>query len=211
MDQQLRYWWETTPKELLAKHVFIKASPATETLRQEVEPFDTPKKPLEGFDGLDYQLALSDRALNNEARLQRQAHHELPVSGDSRSGILAFDGDQIVASFVLVGTTPGSPRFKLVVNPEHRGTGLAQRLFEIWGLRVKRLMTANPKQPITYHATVALLAAHKAVVEQALAEDLPVPDNVKQAVASGEEQLALIQRAWEVQNATPRDVRPTVA
>jgi hypothetical protein len=188
--------WELTPAELFAGFNFQHSMPAKE-LPGEVLAFACSKKLLEGTP-LTYQLALSDRSVAVDMQQLRVAHPELPLSGDRRSGVLAFDGDSLVGCCVIPGIQIYQG-YKMVVLPEYRQQKLAFRMLLEWCRQTKRPRVLPP-QGITINSAKALLAVHSILVDWAIQTGRSVPDQVRIAVAKGDEAKTLLEKATEIEN-----------
>lgn len=188
--------WELTPRELFNGFHFIKSGPAR-GLPVEVLPFKCVKQPLDGTP-YEFQFAVSDTSVNPEIKFAREAGPGLPLSGDRRSGVLVFDGSEIIGSLIIPGNlvTHG---YRATVKPAHRQKGLAVRMIVEWIWATKRSLSI-PKQGITLYAAKALLAAHKLCVARAVERGLPVPQRVLDAVSSGEEAAQVVRDAQVVED-----------
>jgi len=180
--------WELTPSELLAGFTYVPAS-KTAHLTLDATPFPCPRLPLEGTD-FTYQLALSAKSTALDIQALRGQHPELPVSADPRSGILVYHGDRVVASLTVPGKSGG---YHFFVQDEYRNQRLAFRMLVEWCGQTKR-PRALSYQPLTPLSARALLAAHREVVERALAAGKPVPDRVVQAIQEGEETATILRQ-----------------
>lgn len=173
MSISLKWVWELTPKQVFQKNTFVKTA-VTAKLWQETRIFDVPKKPLAGTE-YEYQLALTSKGRNEEAQLLRSQHADLPDSGTYRSGVLIFNGDEIIASLILSGVDEDQP-FKMVVNPEYRGQDLAERLLVEWWSQVRHTYRESGKQPMNVASVKVLLNAYRKVVSKAGGDGHSVPN-----------------------------------
>lgn len=162
---ELKYWHELTPAEMVAKHRIVQGGPGERQIPESL-PFTGPRLPLDGYKALSYQLGLSDLSRCLEARLQRAAHPDLPSSGDKRSGVLILDGETVVGSFVLDGQSVDS-RFRMAVAKDYQRRGLAKTMMLLWGSKVKRLVDGGARHPISQVALDALLAVHAELIRRA--------------------------------------------
>lgn len=191
------HWrWELTPREILSSFRFIQSS-STKDMGLEVMPFRCAKRPLEGTP-YTYQLAVSDRSVCHEIKIVRAAQPEMPTSGDRRSGVIVFQGDTIVGALIIKGQMV-SQGYSLFVRPDLRQQGLAFRMLVEWLDQTKRPF-GLPEQRITLHSAKACLAAHRVIVERAVAAGLPVPERVLAGIQNGEAD-EIIAQATRVENA----------
>lgn len=191
--------WTQTPKEWFSCIVPTHTQDNNVTL--EVLPFKTNKKPLEGT-SYTYQLALSDSSVSHDAQQLHKARPRLPLSGDRRCGILVFDGQKIVASYVIPGHSEHAPR-RVIVHRDYRGQKLAQKMLEQWYKEVPTIVGAS-KQPINVAAIKTFLAAIKNVVAWAATKDLTMDPQVRDAWASGAEAAEIIAKVQAAEEAPTR-------
>lgn len=193
MSLSLKWVWELTPRQVFEKNKFVKTA-VTAKLWQETRAFDTPRKPLAGTEFM-YQLALTSKGRNEEAKLLRAQHPDLPDSGNYRSGVLIFDEDKVIASLVLSGVNEDRP-FKMVVNPEYRGQDLAERLLVEWWSNVRHTYRESGSQPLNVASVKVLLKAYRKVVLIAGADGKTVP-NIAVINAEAEQVLEVASEAEE--------------
>lgn len=191
---KLVHWYDQTPAQLFAQHKVVHDAHHA-TLRLEDVPFaNVPKLPWFGDNRLSYQLALSDCALNHEVIALREAYPTVPRSGDrdKRSGIIVFDGNRIIGSFILTGHSPTVPYIRLVVAPEWGSQGIATRMLVEWGSRFVRQVDSERASPIVITTRTAhiLLAAHAEIVA---ADPDIVPPEVLAAVVKGDEARSILK------------------
>ena len=205
MTLNLKWVWELTPEQVFQKNKFV--APTTSKIvrsweAQETKPFLGPKLPLDGT-SLAYQLALTSKGRTEETIA---LHAELPTiqdSGDMRSGVLLFDkDDNIVASLQMSGVDRRQP-FKMVVNPEYRGQGLAERMLVLWWTSVKHTWRTEGRQHMTWVVVNVLLNAYRTVVQNAIDANLPVPQAVRAELAGRQLSNDVLARAKAVDKAIP--------
>lgn len=195
---ELCWYWELAPADLLMGYRFIKAWPV-QKMRQEVTPFSSPKKLLEGA-SFSYQLAVSSRSVDPwiQDLHADMAPLGMPISGDRRSGILIFDADRIIGSFIIEGNLVGNG-YKMVVDQDRRQHGLAMRMLVEWCWQTRRHRIRLEQGGITLVSVKALLSAHREVVERATKAGLPVPKRVAEAIAQGQQAAQIIAEATKVE------------
>lgn len=188
----LKWIWEITPEQVFQKNRFVRPT-STANLRQEFRSFKGAKTPLVGTE-YTYQLAVTNQGRNEESKMLRAQHADLPDSGDVRSGVLIFKGTKIIASLILHGGYRKSP-FKMVVNPDFREQGLAERLLVLWWSSVKHTYRTEGRQPMSWVAVGGLLNAYKTVVEKAIADGRAVPQAVRTELETQSEAAEVLRRA----------------
>lgn len=187
---------ELTPRELFAGFRFIQSAPA-KRLSVEALPFTGPKLDLGGTP-FSFQLAVSNRSVSQNIQAIRAGQPELPVSGDRRSGVIVFNGAEIIGSLVIQGNLTGQG-YRMAVSSPYRREGLAHKMLVEWCWSTKRVRTL-PDQGITVYAAKALLSAHREIVARAVALGMPVTGRVREAVESGAEAEQIIREAMLVES-----------
>lgn len=182
---QTPWIWEKLPTEILKQSILARGVPST--LPVERKPFVCPR--VELGEGLSYQLALASHMSHN-AKLLHKIHPEVPLSGDQRSGVILYDGDNIIGSLVL-GSTWSST---VSVLPKYRDLGHAQRMFEIWYKNVRIVYEDGHMNVVNAGGLGAFLAAHEGAVKSALAADAPVPKSVWRSIETGSDADKLFSR-----------------
>lgn len=142
----------------------------------ETVPFKCSKRPA--GNGLHYQLALPPEL--------RAVQSEVPASGDHRAGILIFDGDTIIGSFMLRAAA-----HTLQVLPGYRGRGVSGLLFTYYYQEVRFIPGMGSISPLALRAFVS---AHARIVRWAVQTGKDVPQRVIDAVESGQEAAHLLRR-----------------
>lgn len=158
----------------------------------ETRPFPGGKRALPDTN-YTYQIALSASAQSMNITARRAAVPGIPASGDSRSGVLVFNGDKIVGSYILPGDIDGSPHL-LAVHANYRNMGLATRMMEQWLREVP-----SPKlyrQPVNMAGVKTMLKAAHNTVDWAVANNKQVSQEVKDAWANGVEEKVILSRLY---------------
>jgi hypothetical protein len=198
MSISLKWVWELTPHQVFQKNRFIKSS-GSRKLFQEVRGFAGPQHPLTGSE-YTYQLCLSKIGKTEESILLSQEHPDIPDSGDSRSGVLIFDSDKIVASLILSGVDVKQP-FKMVVNADYRDQGLAERLLVEWWSSVKHTYRDSGDQAMNVLAVKVLLNAYRVVVGNTMDQPAShVASNVQEEYENGTEAAEVLAVAQAVED-----------
>lgn len=197
MTLRLKWVWELTPSQIFQKNRFVKSS-GTQHLFQELRGFSSPRNLLTGTD-YTYQVALSRVGRTEESMELAAMHPNIPDSGDYRSGVLVFHDGEIIGSLILSGVNAKQP-FKMVVSPEYRQQGLAERMLVEWWSHVKHTYRTEADQAMTLASVKVLLGAYETVVNKAVAEGRPVSIQVQQALANGVEAAQVLQTAQAAEN-----------
>jgi len=191
----LVYRWEMTPNELFGCFRPIPRGQDGPLARQ---PFAGPKRPLEGTP-YTYQLGVSDTSVAKDiAPIHGECPH-IPLTGDTRAGVLIYDGDGIIASYIIPGNYKQVPRW-IVVRDGYRKKGIATRMIEQWHREVPSVMDAS-RQPINVVAAKTFIKAHTNSVSWAISQGKPVPQRVKDAVAKGEEYQEILKNLTALEGA----------
>lgn len=197
---QIDYRWMVTPAELFA--CFVPTHTADNALTVPTLGFPGGrKKPLSGTPYL-YQLGVSDTSVAVDIKPVLAAFPDLPTTGDSRSGVILYHGNIIIGAYTIPGQVTNNLR-RIVVREGYQGQGLATRMVEQWFREIPGPLNM-PRQPINVRAVKAFLTAHKNLVEWAVANGKPVPQKVRDAVASGAEAEGILKRLVPVENAPAR-------
>lgn len=193
---KLVHWWNLTPSELFLKHTIV-ADALHATLTLERTPFVTTAAPLDYIKGLDFQIGLSDVAVNHEVRAMRADNNWLPTTGDRRSGIVVLSGSTIVANFVLTGHSPTVPYMRLVVAEPYRRLGLARWMLAKWGANCKRQHDGTRESAVIVTATTArvLLDAHEDLVRARVNDVSPT---VLESVNNGFQRAEILKHAARI-------------
>lgn len=194
---EINYRWMVTPAELFDCFAPTHTSDNRVTLPTVGFPSGR-KKQLHGTPYL-YQLGISATSVAQDIKPVFQAMPELPVTGDSRSGLIVYHGNLIIGAYIIPGQSSINLR-QIVVREGYQGQGLAKRMLEQYMREIPGI-TKIPRQPINIRAVKSFLGAHKNLVEWAIANDKPVPQNVRDAVASGEQEAAILKRLQLVEQA----------
>lgn len=184
---QINYRWMVTPEELF--ECFVPVHTNTTSVHLPTVGFSSAaKRPLPGT-SFQYQLGVSPTSTAAEIKPVVQAYPDLPITGDSRSGVIVYDGHWIVGAYII----PSQVTLRqIVVRKEYQGKGLAKRMLEQF-MREIPGVTEIPKQPINIRAVKAFLGAHKNLVGWAVATGKPVPQRVRDAVSKGEQEAAILK------------------
>lgn len=185
MTLDLRFAWQCTPDELF-ESLQIVPEANTRPPALETRPFQVPQLSLDGGP-YTYQTTRSSISLNLIEKESQGLRSTQPESLEKRCGILFFDGDTVIASYMIPGIYAVEPRL-LHVRDSYRGKGLATRLME-QVMRDIPVVVGNVhlwgRQMIHVKAVKAHVNAHKNVVQWALQEGKEVPLEVLEAVQSG--------------------------
>lgn len=143
-----------------------------------VEP--APVLPPSPFEGITYQLALSRRSAASEARELCQQHPDVPDSGDERSGVLLFAGEQLIGSFEI--HKPWT--FSLAVDEKYQGKKLGQLMLLLWFQNVKcPTGSIFRNQLLSKDSVKVFQQAHAELLDWAQANGHEVPKRVLSAPA----------------------------
>jgi hypothetical protein len=164
-------------------------------------PFKGIKRKLEGTPYL-YQIGVSDTSVAVDIAPIYRAFPDLPLSGDRRAGILVYDGNLIIGSYLTMGNLARDFR-RIIIRDKYRKKGLATRMVEQWFREIPGA-TDIPRQPINIMAVKTFLKAHANTVNWAVANGKDVPQKVRDAVASGQEAQEILAGLPAVENAPPR-------
>lgn len=195
--------WEITPAVLAGKWIGVHIGDNHSPLF--TQPFDTALKPLEGTP-YSYQIAVSTTSAEVETRFIREDCQAFLTSSTKHSGILAFDGDRIIASYLMPGNR-SEVEHLLAVHPAYRGKNLAARIIEQW-FRETPGVVGIPNQPIHIVAAKAFCKAHRDVTRWAQETGRPIPPEVVEAFRTGEQQRKLLADIERVQNSPQAVARP---
>jgi hypothetical protein len=202
----MKWRWEMTPLEIFQVKV-VKPTPGGDGfLSMEVSPFKLPRLPLEGANGLTHQFGLSDCSLSEEVKLWKATHPEIPVTGDRRSGIIVFDGDEIVASYIFEGRRTGIP-LTMVVRKDYRGSKpkspkplpLSVILPLEFFKRVKRQARPEPQQTEIVQGARAYIRTLTALYEWAVRTGKSIPEKVQREIETKEETNYILGLLSEVE------------
>ncbi len=188
MTAPVIWTWEQTPEDWFR---CIRPVKAQASINLEVQPFNLPKKVLNGTK-FTYQLGLSSSSTSSEIKIRRTALPAIPVTGDTRSGIIIFDGQKIVGSYIIPGNLDNSAR-QLVVDSAYRGMGIATRMLEQWFREVPSV-PALSVQPVNIQAVKTFLKALHNTVNWAVSVNKPVSQEVKDAWNTGVQETAILSR-----------------
>lgn len=144
--------------------------------------FGCPRVPLDGT-GFTYQLAVSRKAQTDVGG------DGLPDSGDSRSGVIVFDGDRIVSSYVASAI---SRHRHLAVDKAYRGQGLGVLMVELW-MREATFSRASIGL-ISYRSASIAVESYRRAVAWAVDSGKDVPADVRAAVEDPERLARVIAR-----------------
>jgi len=193
------YVWEQTPKEWFTCIRPVPSHRTADTVTVEATPFVCAKKRLLGTNFF-YQLALSESSLAEDVRAIRQACPTLPLSGDTRSGVLIFDGNKIIASYLFPGTYTRNER-RLAVHPDYRGQGLAKLMVSQWQREVPTVDTIPP-QTVNVAAVRTMFSAIKMTLAWAVSSGKVVPQRVRDAWSAGTEEAEILAELLKVEQAS---------
>lgn len=197
---QIDYRWMVTPAELFA--CFVPTHTADNLLTLPPKGFPSGrKKQLHGTPYL-YQIGVSATSVALDIKPVHEAFPDLPATGDTRSGVIVYHGNLIIGSYVIPGHVTTNLR-RIVVREGYRGQGLATRMVEQWFQEIPGPLNM-PRQPINVRAVKAFLKAHKNVVNWAITNGKDVPQNVRDAVASGAQEAEILKRLQIVEAAPAR-------
>lgn len=155
---------------------------------------DVPKKPL-GVSDYTYQCAVSNKFITNGLidRMTRAGGVPVDRSTDTRSGIMAFDGDHIIGGLVETGLAqPAKAGF--FVRPDYRGQGVGKaivrcglREFTFPMTRVKRLNRNGPHLVpliiLNSQGAYTFLAGYTQYIADCVAEGKPVSQEVRDSIS----------------------------
>lgn len=193
------YRWTLTPKELYA--CFRPINSAESRVALPTVSFKGPKRPLDGTP-YTYQLGVSDTSAAVDIAPIRKAFPDVPLSGDRRAGVIVYNGNIVIGSYLVMGAIARDAR-RIIVRESYRKKGIATRMVEQWFREVPGA-TDIPRQPINVMAVKTFLKAHANVVSWAAANGKDVPKKVKDAVASGQEAAEILKGLEAVENAPAR-------
>jgi GNAT superfamily N-acetyltransferase len=173
--------------------------PSLKPLPQEVMPFMVcPRTPLEGYDGLEFQLGVSDRSCTKEVRELREAQPDLPTTGprDTRSGVMVLAGDLIVASYTMEGKRYLQD-YRIVVHDDYKRKGLATRMLLEW-YKVTKVPSSYSRQRMNVHAVPTFLSGAHATYTWAVEQGKDVPDHILREMETKEETTRILELLDEV-------------
>ena len=200
MIRETVWRWELTPLQAFEGFTFYpypKAEPLNSAEYNLGPPWATPKQPMEGT-AFMYQIAVSDCALNFDINSVRRAQPELEVSGDERSGVQLFVGNDIIASLILHGHRYKS-YYHLMVRKDKRGQQLGQRMLQCWHQKTKRALVFAP-QILNPAGARSSLAAQIAICRWAAANGKDVPPAVLDELRTGEQEAYMLSKLEDVIN-----------
>ena len=191
--QDMVWRWELTPRQ--ASPGFKFWSPPFKDFRVEA-PFESPRHQLQGTP-FDYQVAVSKLSRSLDVSPVRAAQPELAESGSRRSGIILFQGEQVVGSYCYPGTKFHED-VRLSVHPEHRRQGLGRLLIHLWFRHTMRVRDIEPQNMTTFTAR-AYVAAQIEISRWAVEQGKDVPEAVRRELETGEEERYLRRLIDEVE------------
>jgi len=146
-------------------------------------PFEMEKKLLEGT-SYTYQCGISATSEASDIVLVREAYPDIPFTGSDKSGILVFDGEEIIGSYIVPN---GNVMHSALVKDEHQKQGLGTRMVEQFMREVPVVIDSTVQQAVNLAAAKTFFKAHANAVSWAVANNKDVPQEVVDAAASGEE------------------------
>jgi hypothetical protein len=181
--------WELTPAQIFSCTRYVRSGVV---LSLETRPFTSPRRVLDGT-RFTYQIGLgrTSKALHIQPLIE--PCQPIPDSGDTRSGVLVYDGTLIIGSFIEPGDLPAAVN-QTMIHEQYRGQGLGQKMVEMW-LREIRIPDNLPTQHGNSKAVRSWLNAYKAVVAWAQAQGKTVPQRVLLTIERGAEEAELLRKA----------------
>lgn len=203
MIRETVWRWELTPLQAFEGFTFYpypKTKPFGSVEGKEFglgPPFTSAKQPMEGT-AFTYQIAVSDRALNYDIKSIRQAQPELETSGDGRSGVQLFAGNDVIASLILHGHRYKS-YYHLMVRKDKRGQQLGQCMLQCWHRKTKRPLVFAP-QILNPAGARSSLAAQIEICRWAVENGKDVHPAVLDELRTGEQEAYMLSKLEDVIN-----------
>lgn len=164
-DRDMVWRWDLTADEVLAGFaVRPDERVRSPQLRDhELVPFaGVPLVPLEGTP-YEYQLAIGADAKCPDMQAIAQVQPEFVIPDETRSGLLVFDGDQVVGWLLTLNRSNG---YLLRVDQRYHRTGVATAILAEWGYRTMRPRVLR-SQSITQAGADAQIKAHAVIMQRA--------------------------------------------
>jgi len=187
---EIAYRWMNTPAELFRSAIYVKIQPISPVAIESI-PFTSQKRMLSGT-GYQYQCALSNTSMAIDIAPVHEAYPQIDISGDKRAGIIIFEGNRVIASYIVPGDSTMAER-RIFVSEDYRGKGLATRMIEQFMQEIPGIII--PKQRVNLVAVRAFLSGHKNVVNWAIAHGMQVPQKVRDAITNGGEAAMILAKA----------------
>lgn len=177
--------WELTLKEIFnGLYLAGEFTPNNVILEnQPFKPFSITENKLL-FDNFTFQFGISDKSMSEDIKNIRKEQLDLPLSGDKRSGIIAFDNEKIIGSLIIEGNSVKDST-KIAVLKEYRNKGISVALLTEWYWLTKRPVIM-PSQGINIISAKTIINSYKNIIDRAKKENKDIPLNVLNSLESEE-------------------------